>query len=199
MSEPNRFPDSVFDRIGSYLPAEHRPSYYRYVAHLRTLGSNDELMMLAEGMGLLALITRQVPEAVATEREKFLTELARLCSRHETATTGATANVSNLFSAHQKLLEQNIATWQNREQQAVLSLDRIAKRFEETETRCADRLQASCAEIQAVTKELHAAALKAQIWVSKVSFENRIWPCVACGAIGALVGALVAHFLKPSQ
>ena len=60
VSEPNRFPDSVFDRIGSYLPAEHRPSYYRYVAHLRTLGSNDELMMLAEGMGLLALITRQV-------------------------------------------------------------------------------------------------------------------------------------------
>ena len=144
MTEPNRFPDSVFDRIGSYLPAEQRASYFRYVANLRTLNPKDELLVLAEGMALFTCIARQVPEALGSEREKLLAEFARLCAKHETATTNATADVRTLFAAHQKLLEQNIATWQNKEQQAAQSLDRTAKRFEETAQQCAARLQSAC-------------------------------------------------------
>jgi len=197
MTEPNRFPDSVFDRIGSYLPAEQRASYFRYVANLRTLNPKDELLVLAEGMALFTCIARQVPEALGTEREKLLAEFARLCAKHETATTNATADVRTLFTAHQKLLEQNIAAWQNKEQQAAQSLDRTAKRFEETANQCATRLQAACGEFQTATKEHHAAATKAQNWVARVSLETRAWPYVACTACGSLATLLVIHFLRP--
>ena len=87
MSEPNRFPDSTFDRIGAYLPTEQRASYFRYVAHLRTLNPKDELLILAEGMAVFTSIARQVPEALAGEREKLIAEFARLCAKHEPQTS----------------------------------------------------------------------------------------------------------------
>lgn len=196
MTEPNRFPDSVYDRIGSYLTVEQRASYFRYLTHLRTFNPKDELLVLAEGMALFTCIARQVPDAITTEREKLLTELARIGAKHETATTNATADVRALFAAHQKLFEQNIATWQNKEQQAAQSLDRTAKRFEETANQCATRLQGACAELQAATKEHHTAATKAQQWVSRISAGNYLWPCVACGAVGALLALLIGYFMR---
>jgi hypothetical protein len=196
MTAPIRFPDSVYDRIGSYLPSDQREMFFRYVAHLRTLDPGDSLLVLAEGMAVFACISRQVPEALAIEREKLLTEFARLCARHETATTNANADVRALFATQQKLLEQNIATWHHKEQQAVGSLDRIAKRFEETANQCAGQLQTACGEFQGATREHHAAARQAQQWVASVSFENRFWPWFGSAAGGALLALLVAYFLK---
>jgi hypothetical protein len=193
--EPNRFPDSVFDRIGGFLPEEQRTVFFRYVAHLRTLNPKDELLVLAEGMALFTCIARQVPESIGAEREKLLTELVRLGAKHESATTNATADMRTLLTAHQKLLEQNIASWQNKEQQAAQSLDRIAKRFEEAANQCSARLQVACGEFQTATKEHHAAATKAQNWVARVSLETKAWPYVACAACGALLALLIAHFL----
>lgn len=191
-----RFADSVYDRIGSYLPTEQREMFFRYVAHLRTLDPGDSLLVLAEGMAVFTCVSRQVPEALGIEREKLLAEFGRLCAKHETATTNATADVRTLFTAHQKLLEQNIAAWQNKEQQAAQSLGRTAKRFEETANQCATRLQAACGEFQTATKEHNAAATKAQNWVARVSLETRAWPYIACAACGALLALAVAHFLK---
>jgi hypothetical protein len=196
VNDQERFPNSVIDRIGCYLPAEQRASFYRYIAHLRTFNPKDELLVLAEGMALFTCIARQVPDALASESKALLTEFARISAKHETATTNATSDVRTLFAAHQKLLEQNIATWQNREQQTVQSLHRIAKRFEESATQCTTRLQGACGELQAATTEHHAAAVKAQGWVGRISLETRAWPYVACTACGALIALIVVHFLK---
>ena len=78
--------------------------------------------------------------------------------------------------------------------EAVKALDRTTKRFEERANQCVDRLQASSVAIQATTKEHHTAALKAQEWVNGVSLGNRLWPCVASAAIGALLMLLVVYF-----
>lgn len=196
MTEPNRFPDSSYDRIASYLTVEQRASYFRYLAHLRTFNPKDELLVLAEGMALFTCIAHQVPDALTTERERLVDEFARIAAKHETATTNATADVRALFAAHQKLLEQNIATWQNKEQHAAQSLDRTAKRFEETANQCATRLQGMCADLQASAKDQHAAATKALQWASRLSAGNYLWPCIACGAVSALLALLVAHFLR---
>jgi hypothetical protein len=83
MTAPLRFADSVYDRIGSYLPTDQREMFFRYVAHLRTLDPGDSLLVLAEGMAVFTCISRQVPEALGIEREKLLTEFARLCAKHE--------------------------------------------------------------------------------------------------------------------
>lgn len=196
MNEEERFPNSIIDRIGSYLPSEQRTSFYRYIAHLRTFNPKDELLILAEGMAIFTCIAQQVPDALAAESKTLLTELARIGAKHETATTNAAADVRNLFAAHQKLLEQNIATWQNREQDAVKSLDRTAKRFEESAAQCVARLHGACVELQTATKEHQAAATKAQHWVGRVSFETRAWPYVACTACGALLALAAAYFLR---
>ncbi len=140
-----RFQDSVYDRIGAYLPADQREMYYRYVAHLRTLAPGDSLLVLAEGMAVFACISRQVPEALAAEREKLLTEFTQLCRKYETTTANATTDTRAMFAAHQKLFEQSIGTWQSREQQTVQALDRIAANFEKTVAMHAARLQSTIA------------------------------------------------------
>ncbi len=171
--------------------------FFRYVANLRSLDPGDPLLMLAEGMAVFTCVSRQVPEALAGEREKLLAEFARLCTRHETATTNATADVRALFTAHQKLLEQNMAAWQTKEQQAAQALDRTAKRFEETANHCIARLQAECGELHNATKEHQAAATAAQAWVARVSLESRALPYVGCAACGSIATLLITKLLFP--
>lgn len=150
-------------------------------------------------MALFVCIARQVPEAIAVEREKLLAEMGRLTMKHETATSAATSDTRAMFQAHQKHLEQNMVTWQNKEQHAIQALDRIATRFEESAKYAAAKLQRVCIEFQSATKEHQAAALKAQQWVDRVSLENRVWPYVACCAVGAIVTIAVRYFLERSS
>jgi hypothetical protein len=196
VNDSNRFPDSAFDRIGVYLPEEQKTSYYRYVAHLRTLNPKDELLILAEGMAVFTCIARLVPEALADEREKLLTEFSKLCTKHESSTANATTDVRAMFAAQQKLLEQNVATWQNREHHAAQSLDRIAKRFEEAVNLAVARLQAAGAKVEAATKEHETAASKARNWVSQVTLGHQAWPWVACTLLGSLATIVVQFYLQ---
>ena len=198
MTAPARFPDSVYDRIGSYLPTDQREMFFRYVANLRTLDTGDPLLLLAEGMAVFTCISRQVPEALAGEREKLLAEFARLCAKHEAATANATADTRAMFAAQQRLLEQSIAAWHNKEQQTALSLERSAKRFEESATQAIARLQGACADVQNATKEHQVAAMKAQNWINRVTVGAQAWPLVACTLGGAMAAVVIQYFLTRS-
>lgn len=63
------------DDIAELLPAEQRPLWYRDMAHLRRLPPDDEMLRIARAMGFLALVTRQTPAQIATEREQIATIL----------------------------------------------------------------------------------------------------------------------------
>lgn len=63
------------DDIAALLPAEQRPLWYRDMAHLRRLPADDEMLRIARAMGFLALVTRQTPAQIATEREQLATIL----------------------------------------------------------------------------------------------------------------------------
>jgi len=67
---PNGDTDFI-DEIAELLPPGQRPSWYRDMAHLRRLPADDELLRIARAMGFLALITRQAPVEIASEREKL--------------------------------------------------------------------------------------------------------------------------------
>jgi hypothetical protein len=198
MTAPARFPESVYDRIGSYLPTDQREMFFRYVANLRMLDTGDPLLLLAEGMAVFTCISRQVPEALAGEREKLLAEFARLCAKHEAASASATADTRAMFAAQQKLLEQNIATWHNKEQQAAVSIERSAKRFEESVVHSMVRLQGCCADVHTATKEHQLTAMKSQLWFNRVTLGNQLWPLVACTLGGAMVAVVVQYFLTRS-
>ena len=63
--------NDFIDEIAILLPPEQRPLWYRDMAHLRRLPADDELLRIARAMGFLALITRQAPVEIASEREKL--------------------------------------------------------------------------------------------------------------------------------
>jgi len=188
----------VYDRIGSYLPTDQREMFFRYVANLHTLDTGDPLLLLAEGMAVFTCISRQVPDALAGEREKLIAEFARLCAKHEAATANATADTRAMFAAQQKLLEQNIATWHNKEQHTARSLDMCAERFEESADRGIARLDSLCAALHTATKEHQVAAMKAQHWFNRVTLGTRAWPLAACTLGGAMATVIVQYFLTRS-
>ena len=126
----------------------------------------------------------------------MLADFAKLCTQHETSTANATADVRAMFAAQQKLFEQNVTHWQNREQHAAHSLDRIAKRFEEAVNQAVARLQTTAAKVEAATKEHESAASKARDWVSQVTIGHRAWPWVACTLIGSMATIAIELYLK---
>jgi hypothetical protein len=59
------------DEIAELLPAEQRPHWYRDMAHLRRLPPDDEMLRIARAMGFLAIVTRQAPIQIASERSQL--------------------------------------------------------------------------------------------------------------------------------
>lgn len=59
------------DEIAGLLPAEQRPLWYRDMAHLRRLPPDDEMLRIARAMGFLAIVTRQAPIQIASERSRL--------------------------------------------------------------------------------------------------------------------------------
>ena len=47
---------------------ERQAEYYRVLAHTKTLDPDDEMLRILEAMGVLALLTRETPIAIADER-----------------------------------------------------------------------------------------------------------------------------------
>jgi hypothetical protein len=89
-ASPNGEADFI-DEIAELLPSEQRPVWYRDMAHLRRLPADDELLRIARAMGFLALITRQAPIEIASEREKLAATVQDAVSsmealRHDTIT-----------------------------------------------------------------------------------------------------------------
>src|SRR5579863_8565802 len=62
---------TLFDELAGLVPAERQAEYYRVIAHTRTLSPNDEMLRILEAMGMLALLTRETPAAIAAERKSL--------------------------------------------------------------------------------------------------------------------------------
>ena len=101
-----------------------------------------------------------------------------------------------MFSAHQKLLEQNIGAWQSREQQTLRSLENAADDFEKAVTKYLALLRGTVTEIDTATKEHRNAAQRAQNLLQTVDWNRLLWPCVACGLFGALIGFAIGLVIR---
>lgn len=74
---------NLFDNIATLLPEEHREGYYRHLLHFKKLSPDDDLLIIAEAMGYLALITRETPKLITSEREKLADILRETLERLE--------------------------------------------------------------------------------------------------------------------
>src|SRR5260370_31542001 len=64
-------PEDLFDAIAKLLDPGQRAYFYQRMLYFRQLRPEDELLRLVEAIGLLALLIREAPHAVAREREQM--------------------------------------------------------------------------------------------------------------------------------
>lgn len=124
-------PETIFDRIAELLPADSREHFYRRMAHFRNLSPEDDMLQIAEAMGFLALVIRQVPGEVADERlkvealfEKTVTALRHL---HEQALA-----YNRELDRRLENLPASIAFALNAESVAAFLSESIRQRLQET-------------------------------------------------------------------
>ena len=70
---------TLFDELAGLVPAERLTEYYRVIAHTRTLSPNDEMLRILEAMGVLALLTRETPAAIARRAQAASVGSGELC------------------------------------------------------------------------------------------------------------------------
>jgi hypothetical protein len=68
---PASTPEDLFESIAKLLEPGQREYFYQRMLYFRHLRSEDELLRLVEAIGLLALLIREAPHAVAREREQM--------------------------------------------------------------------------------------------------------------------------------
>jgi hypothetical protein len=68
---PEASEPTLFDSLARLVPADLQATYYRVLAHTRELSPDDEMLRILEAMGVLALLTRGTPTAMAEERERL--------------------------------------------------------------------------------------------------------------------------------
>jgi|GEM_PF-3812518 len=61
----------VWDLLVQWVPANLHPGYWQTVAKVRKIPLNDDIVSLLSGMGILALLLRQVPELVAEQKSDW--------------------------------------------------------------------------------------------------------------------------------
>ena len=145
---------TLFDELAGLVPEERQAEYYRVIAHTRTLSPNDEMLRILEAMGVLALLTRETPAAIATER-KLLREIL------DASATQASA-VEERMEQYASRLESRLSQLP-KELETGLDPPRIAKLLSESLRQCFQRsglpstgsaLSQSCAELNSVQNQL---------------------------------------------
>ncbi len=145
---------ALFDELASLVPEERQAAYYRVIAHTRTLSPNDEMLRILEAMGVLALLTRETPAAIAAERKLLRTIL-------ENSASQATA-VEKRMEQYATRLESRV-TQLPKELETGLDPPRIAKLLGESLRQSFQRsglpatcsaLSQSCTELNSVQKQL---------------------------------------------
>src|SRR5579863_7769022 len=145
---------SLFDELAGLVPAERQAEYYRVIAHTRTLCPNDEMLRVLEAMGILALLTRETPVAIAAERKSLQTILENALSKADA--------VEKRLAAYTSRLESRIAQLP-KELETGLDPPRIARLLGESLRQCfqqsglpdtAKALDQSCSEMNSVQEQL---------------------------------------------
>jgi hypothetical protein len=145
---------TLFDELAGLVPPERQAEYYRVIAHTRTLSPNDEMLRILEAMGVLALLTRETPAEIATERKQLRKILEASASQ-----AGA---VEKRMEAYASRLESRVAQLP-KELETGLDPPRIAKLLGESLRQSfqqsgmvdtAKALGQSCTEMNSVQKQL---------------------------------------------
>jgi hypothetical protein len=151
---------TLFDSLAQLVPADLQAAYYRVLAHTRELSPDDEMLRILEAMGVLALLTRQTPMAMAEERER----LQEVLGQFEQCTSEAQEKMLtylNKLEARIKELPREIERSLNPSELAKLLGESIRQQFLQSGLpRTADALQASTVTMARAQESLSTALQK---------------------------------------
>jgi len=112
--------EDLFEEILEWVPVERRETYWKLLAYLKNLEEDDEILRLCQAMGVLAVITRQVPMEVGEQHkilkktlDDFQTEIRTVLTDAHRESETLTATVGGLIqetSNSSKLVAQSAAT-----------------------------------------------------------------------------------------
>jgi len=155
MKAPAPQPELVFERIAQVIPPEFRDAYYRYALRLKSFEPKDDLCVFLEGIGIFAMVTRDVPGKIAGEIEKFS------ASMRETEKT--IAQVKNEI--------RQVAQKTEMEQRNITSTHAIA-----LESIAAEYFKKSTELITAIHEEMTARYRKQdQLVIGLCDAERQLW------------------------
>jgi len=98
---PPDFPEpDLIDRIANALPAELQAGYYREMRYCRSLSENDEMLRILRAMQFWVVLMLQIPERIATERERLEQILADFLK--------ALREIHQSIAIHQVQLDQRL-------------------------------------------------------------------------------------------
>jgi hypothetical protein len=98
---PSDFPEpDLIDRIANTLPAELQAGYYREMRYCRSLPENDEMLRILRAMQFWVVLMVQIPERIATERERLEQILADFLK--------ALREIHQSIAIHQAQLDQRL-------------------------------------------------------------------------------------------
>lgn len=135
------------DHVARWVPEEQKADYWRMLAHFKTLSPDDEVLRLADAMGVLTALTRQVPSELAIERGKFREEHLKIASEIKKLLEESTAKAVTVVQA----LEQINAT----AQVTLKSIEKATDSFRNA----ADRVDVKSIGDR-LTKEIHEQSIK---------------------------------------
>jgi hypothetical protein len=145
---------TLFDELAGLVPPERQAEYYRVIAHTRTLSPNDEVLCVLEAMGILALLTRETPAAIAAERKSLQKILENALSKADEVEKRVAAYTSRIESRVAQLPKE-LETGLDPPQIAKLLGESLRQRFQQSGLPDAARaLDQSCSEMNSVQKQL---------------------------------------------
>ncbi len=145
---------TLFDELAGLVSPERQTEYYRVIAHTRTLSPNDEVLRVLEAMGILALLTRETPAAIAAERKSLQKILENAHSKADEVEKRLAAYMSRLESRIAQLPKE-LETGLDPPRIARLLGESLRQRFQQSGLPdTAKALDQSCSEMNSVQKQL---------------------------------------------
>jgi hypothetical protein len=157
MTRSQPAPENLFDAIAKLLQPEQREYFYQRMMYFRHLRPEDEMLRIVEAMGFLALVIRETPQEMASEREQFGEILARSMESMQAAHQAS-------IQYHKRLEEQlsklpaEIAKGINAEAIAAKLSESLRQQFQETGLPAvANAIGVQATTLRHTSKELSAA------------------------------------------
>jgi len=145
---------TLFDELAGLVPEERLTEYYRVIAHTRTLSPNDEMLRILEAMGVLALLARETPAAIAAER-KLLRSVLESSASQANAVEKRMEQYSTRLESRLTQLPKELETGLDPPRIAKLLGESLRQSFQRTGLLATcSALSQSCTELNSVQKQL---------------------------------------------